>query len=812
MLAQNLIRRTLFSDEGRETLAALPAPDVFSGRSALVREVCARFDFRDPRGRLQEAGCLSALRELERAGGIALPPPGPGSGVGRTAQGLAEPVPAAVDVPDRVDRIDGLVALRVDEEADRRRFNEMMRREHPQGAVVHVGRQLRYLIGSEHGWLGGCLFAASALALQPRDRWIGWDAGRREAHLDRVVGLSRFLIRPGTGCRNLASKALSLCLRAMAGDYAARYGVAPLLVETFVGPGQSGASLRAANWTYVGETAGRGRRAAVGARVPTKAIYLYPLARNWRRQLGVAGLGAPPPRPPRWVLGPGDGLDRENWAANEFGAAPVGNAALCKRLVKSAAIQAAAPAKTFFSAACGDAAAVQGYYRMIERPDESALTPEAMLATHRGRTLRRMRGHPTVLCIQDGSDLNFATHHGCSGLGVISKNKGASGTLGLHMHTTFAVNAEGVPLGIPRIEFDAPDGKSDKNKPAAEKKTQRWLRGWRDTNALVADLADTRVISVMDREGDVAELFAAHRDEGGAALLVRAKHDRVLGDGGKLFATMRAAPVRAALEVKVDRASARKAARGQKAFAGREARLARVALRWERIEMPMPAKQKARLGAAPAPLSVVHVHEAEPPKGAEGIEWLLITTVPVTTNQQAREVVDLYGLRWRIEDYHRILKSGCDVEKIAHTTAERIKRAVTINAIIAYRLAALTLLGRETPELLAETMFSKVEIAVLCDFAIERGIALPSTAAQPGDRAPTAVAKGREVPPLSLGCAILLIARLGGYLNRKHDAPPGHQVIWEGYTRLAVATQAMERLIKNGEESPLYNWIRPVKN
>ena len=148
------------------------------------------------------------------------------------------------------------------------------------------------------------------------------------------------------------------------------------------------------------------------------------------------------------------------------------------------------------------------------------------------------------------------------------------------MHTTFAVNAEGVPLGIPRIEFDAPDGQSDKNKPAAEKKTQRWLRGWRDTNALVADLADTRVISVMDREGDVAELFAAHRDEGGTALLVRAKHDRVLGDGGKLFATMR---------------------------------------------------------AAPAPLSVVHAHEAEPPKGAERIEWLLITTVPVTTNQQARE-------------------------------------------------------------------------------------------------------------------------------------------------------------------------------
>ena len=108
-------------------------------------------------------------------------------------------------------------------------------------------------------------------------------------------------------------------------------------------------------------------------------------------------------------------------------------------------------------------------------------------------------------------------------------------------------------------------------------------------------------------------------------------------------------------------------------------------------------------------------------------------------------------------------------------------------------------------------MFSKVEIAVLCDFAIERGIVLPSTAAQRGDLAPTAVGKGPEVPPLSLGCAILLIARPGGYLNRKHDALAGHQVIWEGYPLLAVATQAMERLIKNGEESPLYNRIRSVE-
>ena len=803
MNTQNLIRRTLFSDEGREKLAALPASDAAPGRLAFARKVCAIFDFCDSRGRPQVAGCLAALRELERRGVLVLPPAGAAAGARHRPQRLGQPVPPAVGVPDRVDRIEGLAVVRVEDPGHRRIFNELMEREHPQGAVLPFGRQLGYLIGSDHGWLGGCLFAASALVLQPRDRWIGWNADEREQRLHRVVGLTRFLVRPHGQCRNLASKVLSLCLQAMVGDFEARYGIVPLLAETFVGPGYDGASLRAANWVYVGETAGRGRRAAKGAKVPVKSVYVIPLARDWRAQLGVAGRGlAPPLRPPvpPTVLGPGDGLDMACWAANEFGEAPLGNAARIKRLVRSAAIQATAPMKTFFSAACGDEAAVQGYYRMIERPDESAFTPQAILGAHRARTQLRMRAQRTALCIMDGSDLNFATHQACAGLGVISKNKGSSGTLGLHMNTTLVVNEAGIPLGIPRIEFDAPDGKSDKNKPIEEKKTQRWLRGWRDIGALAAELPETRVIAVMDRESDIADLFCAHRDEGGAALIVRAKHNRVLADGGKLFDTIRAAPPRTHLDIKVDRASARRAARAQKAFAGREARMARVALHWQQVALPVPKAQRKRMGPDPVRLSLVHVCEEEAPlKGAERLEWLLITTLPVASNDQAQEILELYGLRWRIEDYHRILKSGCDVEKIAHTTVERIKRAVTINAVIAWRLATLTLMGRETPELLAETMFSKIEIAILRDFAIERRIEPP-----PGD--------GAAAPPMSLGGAILLIARLGGYLNRKSDAPPGHQVIWEGYARLAAVAQAMERAVKIGDKNNLYSIISPVKS
>ena len=197
----------------------------------------------------------------------------------------------------------------------------------------------------------------------------------------------------------------------------------------------------------------------------------------------------------------------DSWAENGFGAAQLGGA-LARRIVKSVRIQSMAPSKTFFSAACGDQAAVTGYYRMTGRPEEGEFTPEAILAAHRERTLKRVRGAATVLLVQDGTDLNFATHGGCSGLGVISRNKGSAGTLGIHMTGTFAVSGDGLPLGVPRTGFDCPDGRADRGRPPEERKPARWLRGWRDSPELAAAVPGTRVVPVMDREGDIAALFA----------------------------------------------------------------------------------------------------------------------------------------------------------------------------------------------------------------------------------------------------------------------------------------------------------------
>jgi len=785
------IRQTLFSPEGQQILSGMPAPKTFPGRMAYARAVCARFAFVDARGRLRESSCIAALRELETAGRIMLPPGVARKPVSSRPLMRSTPVPSAMDVPARVDKVSGFAVQLVDTDADARLLARLLHDEHPQGAVQHGGRQLRYLITSDHGVLGGFVFASPALALKPRDRWIGWDPEQRRRQLSRVVGLSRFLIRPWVACRHLASKAMGRCLRRLPTDFEDRYAVRPVLCETFSGASYYGTSLAASGWTWMGRSAGRGRHSLPGQTTERKGIWLRPLCRDWRTQLGVSmSDGVLPPRP-KPVLDPGDGLTMNVWAENEFGAAPL-NGALVKRLIKSVRIQAMAPSKTFFSAASGDAAAVIGYYRMMERPDTEAFTPDAILATHRARSLCRIRGARTALLIQDGSDLNFATHGACSGLGVIARTKGSAGTLGIHMHSTFAVNEEGVPLGVPRIEFDCPDGKADKDKAPKDRKSARWLRGWRDSSALAAQATGTRVIAVMDREGDSAALFAERTANGGAELLVRAKHDRVFPDGQTLFDRVRNAPVRATHAIRVDRASARRPARGQKAFAGRDARLAHTQLRWQVMNLPVPQKERTRLGKDPFPLTAVHVLEPDPPEGVEPVEWLLLTTLPVTTRSEAIEVLDFYALRWRIEDWHRILKSGCEVEKIAHSTAERIKRAVTINAVIAWRLAVLTRLGRATPEVKAVQMFEKSEIAVLLDYAGDMRFQLPCQ-------------KSPDHPPamddVSLGEAVLLIARLGGYLNRKNEAPPGHQVVWNGYFRLSMGAQTLERSIRQGDRS-----------
>jgi hypothetical protein len=580
-----------------------------------------------------------------------------------------------------------------------------------------VGRQIRYLVGSDHGWLGALGFAAPALPLAERDRWIGWDVEQRRANLHMVVNMSRFLIRPSVHCANLASRLLGMGAERLPEDFEQRFGYRPSLLESFVDRSRFlGTCYRAANWIRVGRTQGRGRQDRFReAREPAKDIYVYPLATDFRSQLGLAADAG------RSALGPVDGLETDAWAEKEFGGAPLGDERLSKRLVKVAEAKADEPWRAFCGVAQGDWAAVKAYYRLIDAPNESAVTMANILRPHRERTVRRMHAQRTVLCVQDGSDLDYHHLAHCEGLGVIGTNQTGAKSRGLHLHSTLALSPNGLPLGVLRVQCLAPESKSPKEErpafaiPIEEKKTFTWIEHHRDMVEWAAEMPHTRLIDVCDREADFFELFDEQRRNPCVELLVRAKYNRNIPEEPfKLFEAVRQAPVQSRIRVHLPRQSARPKRSKQQARPQRPGRLADMAVRSMRIQL-RPAHDHA--DKPPIDIWVIHALEENAPPKTEAVEWFLLTTIDIGSAEDAEQCLRWYCLRWRIEDWHRVLKSGCRIEDMAHDTAERLRRAIAINLVIAWRIMLMTLLGRVVPDLPADVLFSDVELRTLRAYA-----------------------------------------------------------------------------------------------
>ena len=258
-------------------------------RSEIARRVCARLEWTDALGRAKLMSARVALLRLHRSGRIELPPPrnGNGNGKGLLRQRIEWPSAQALrgSVSD-LGRVD-LVAV-----ADRESsalWNGLIDRYHYLGYQPLPGAQLRYLIRWSGGVLGAMGFGAAAWKVAARDEWIGWGREARERHLPRVLNNARFLILPWVRVRNLASRVLSLASRRIAADFETRYGIRPVLLESFVEvPRFQGICYRAANWACVGQTTGRGKCDRThSARLALKNVYVYPLQSAFRPLLGV---------------------------------------------------------------------------------------------------------------------------------------------------------------------------------------------------------------------------------------------------------------------------------------------------------------------------------------------------------------------------------------------------------------------------------------------------------------------------------------------------------------------------------------------
>jgi hypothetical protein len=323
---------------------------------------------------------------------------------------------------------------------------------------------------------------------------------------------------------------------------------------------------------------------------------------------------------------------------------------------------------------------------------------------------------------------------------------------------------QGVPLGLidaqcwPRDPGEFGKKALRGTTPIEDKESWRWIKGYQALEVVQKRNPHIQLVSVGDREADIYELFEeALREPGSAKLLVRARHDRKVQDEQqRLFDTIRAQPVAGYQPVHLPRQS------------NRPSREAQLAIRFASATLCPP---KAKPGLPRLEVRVVFAQEVNAPNGAEPIEWWLLTTAAADNFEQACEKVAWYSRRWGIEVFHRILKSGCNIEDRQLGQGERLQACLAIDMVIAWRIHHLTTLGREVPDLPADVYFEKDEIDVLVAYDIHHR-----------DRP-------REAPAPSLGEAIRMIAKHGGFLGRKGDGEPGTETLWRGLLRLDGLTQ-----------------------
>ncbi len=729
-------------------------------RTALSREVCGWMEWYGDDGAPKEMSCRVALLKLLRRGLIELPAAREVS-FGRPAPAAqaAQPGWLAIQTPlVGLGRV-WLVPVDAGQAELSRAWWAMMQAHHPLGAGPLCGAQIRYLIACEAGVLGGLSFSAPAWRLAPRDAWIGWDDAARRAGLSKVVANSRFLILPSVHVPNLASHVLSLSLQRLRADWHARYGIAPVLVETFVDCARyRGTCYRAANWRHLGQTQGRGRQdRAHAAQGTSKGIWVYPLHTRWQSIL----LGVPGSAP---VLNtrPSNAVPQD-WAEQEFGGCTLPDARLQTRLLTMARDFYARPTASL-TQACSSRAKTKAAYRFL---DHEHTTMDTLLQPHYRSTQARMRGESIVLAVQDTSSLNYTTHVATEGLGPIGST--AEGPQGLHLHSTLAFNVQGTPLGFIDVQCWARDpgefGKKALRQqvPIEDKESYKWLKSYQATAAVQASCPRTTLVSVGDREADIYELFqeaAAHPD--GPKLLVRAEHNRKLQDEQqRLWETMQARPVDAVQVLQVPRQG------------NRAARQASLEIRYAAVSLVAPRRRHGPALAVWAVLAREHAASA----GVKPLEWMLLTTVEVSSVEQACERLMWYSRRWGIEVLHRTLKSGCRIEQRQLGQADRLEACLAIDLVVAWRIYHLSKLGRDDPQAPCTVYFEEAEWKALTVFMTKNSAA------------------SNQVPTLRE--MIHSVATLGGFLGRKGDGEPGAQTLWLGLQRLddiVAMWQAMSAL------------------
>jgi hypothetical protein len=441
-----------------------------------------------------------------------------------------------------------------------------------------------------------------------------------------------------------------------------------------------------------------------------------------------------------------------SWAAEEMAAVDLGDRRLDRRAAALLETMSEHPEKSIPAKSAGHAEMTAAYrFFSNDRVNE-----QKILSPHRAKTIERMQGEAVVLCVEDTTQLDFSSHESTMGLGPLYKEY----RRGLFLHPLLAVTPGGACLGVLGAKFHAREDDRPKLTPGEkaareleDKESFRWLDGYREVNAL-AQACTAQLIYVADREGDIEALLAEAQGQR-ASVILRARHDRMLEDGERMWDTVWNSPALGTVEFEM-------AARP-----GRTARGVLQTIRAQEITLPETAKR-----VDPITVTVVIAHEEHPPAGEEAVSWTLLTTLPVKSLAAARQVVEYYRRRWVIEEFFKVLKSGCAVEKLQLETADRLKKAITLYMIIAYRILFMVKGGRECPDIPCTAIFEEEEWKTAYTYATKK--------------APP------RIPPCLLDVT-KMVAKMGGYIESKGRFP-GAKTLWIGLGKIRAYLEVSEEL------------------
>lgn len=412
-------------------------------------------------------------------------------------------------------------------------------------------------------------------------------------------------------------------------------------------------------------------------------------------------------------------------------------------------------------------AELKACYRLF---DSDLISSEIILEPHFAKTIERIQTCKIVVVVSDSTSLNYTTRASNPDSGYISSNN-AQGFL---MHASLVTTLDRQPLGVVSAKFWARSKEKPVKKvhhdylPIEEKESYKWIESYTTANKIASLCPDTQVINVADREADLIELWEDAvknlKTENAAHLVVRCKHNRAViptqeNKNAKLFEFGKAAPIVGHCEFDLkDRATHGVIRKVKQAI-----RASSVCI----CPAYRPGVERRQ-----AVLNLVYMEELDPPEGVEPIQWYLLTTLPIQNNEDVQKIIQTYLSRWDIEILFRTFKTGCKVEERSLRTADRLYPMFALFLIVAWRINSLSRISRIHPELPCTVIFSEKEWKAAC-------IALYKTC-----ESYTTVPTIREM--------LIIVARLGGYLNRKNDPEPGAKVIWRGLEYLWIFMEALE--------------------